>query len=66
MTQLNSFAMTGTAERFREGASAFRNAKDWAEECRNGLIMTADGRFKAMPRETAGVFWSQLAISVYE
>lgn len=53
MTQLNSFAMTGTAERFREGASAFRNARDWAEERRNELITTADGRFKEMPRETS-------------
>lgn len=28
MTQLNTFAITGTAERFREGVGAFRNARD--------------------------------------
>ena len=53
MTQLNSFAMTGTAGRFREGASAFRNARDWAEERRNEIITTANGRLKGMPRETS-------------
>ena len=53
MTQINSFAMTGTAGRFREGASAFRNARDWAEERRNELITTANGRLKRMPKETS-------------
>ncbi|KAL8700904.1 MAG: hypothetical protein Q9201_005199 [Fulgogasparrea decipioides] len=53
MTQLRSFAMTDTAGSFREGASAFRNARDWAEEQRNELIITANGRLKGMGRETS-------------
>lgn len=53
MTQLNAFAMTGNAETFRKGASAFSDARDWAEERRDELITTANGRLKAMLRETS-------------
>ncbi len=53
MTQLNAFAMTGTAERFREGASAFRNARDWAKEQRDQMIAAANGKAIGMPRETS-------------
>ncbi|KAL8765915.1 MAG: hypothetical protein Q9209_007158 [Squamulea sp. 1 TL-2023] len=53
MTQLRSFAMTDTAERFREGAGAFRNARDWAEERRNELIATANGKLKVIRSETS-------------
>ncbi|MCJ1402237.1 hypothetical protein MMC11_005457 [Xylographa trunciseda] len=52
MTQLNTFAITGTAERFREGVGAFRNARDWAKEQRDGLIVAANGRAMGMPKET--------------
>ncbi|KAI9747367.1 MAG: hypothetical protein M4579_007481, partial [Chaenotheca gracillima] len=44
MTQLNTYTLTGTAERFREGASAFRNARDWAKEQRDDLIAAANAR----------------------
>ncbi|KAI9841528.1 MAG: hypothetical protein M1837_000629 [Sclerophora amabilis] len=51
MTQLRSLAMTDTAERFREGASAFRNARDWAKEQRDSLIAAANGRVRDAPFE---------------
>ncbi|EGC44217.1 conserved hypothetical protein [Histoplasma capsulatum var. duboisii H88] len=43
MTQLRSFALTDTAETFRQGASAFRNARDWAKEQRDYSIANANG-----------------------
>ncbi|KAL8837690.1 MAG: hypothetical protein Q9170_002422 [Blastenia crenularia] len=46
MTQLDSYAMTGRADRFREGASAFRNARDWAKDKRDELITIANGKVK--------------------
>ena len=46
MTQLNTFAITDTAERFREGVGVFRNARD-------GLIAAANGRVMAMPKDTS-------------
>lgn len=42
MTQLRSFAMTDTAETFRQGASAFRNAGDWTREERDNAIARAN------------------------
>ncbi len=53
MSQLNTFAITGTAERFREGVGAFRNARDWAKEQRDGLIAAANSRVIGMPKETS-------------
>ena len=44
MTQLRSFAMTDTPDTFRQGASALRNARDWAEEKRKELIAAANGK----------------------
>ncbi|KAK3170693.1 hypothetical protein OEA41_002775 [Lepraria neglecta] len=42
--QLNSFAMTGNPETFRQGAGALRNARDWAKEKREELIAAANGK----------------------
>ncbi len=53
MTQLNTYAITGTAERFREGVGAFRNARDWAKEQRDGLVTAANSRVIGMPKETS-------------
>ena len=53
MTQLRSFAMTDTAERFREGAGAFRNARDWAKEQRDRHIAAANSRLIGIPKETS-------------
>jgi hypothetical protein len=44
MTQLNSFAMTGNPDSFRQGAAALRNARDWAKEKREALISAANNR----------------------
>ncbi|KAK3937685.1 hypothetical protein QBC46DRAFT_460692 [Diplogelasinospora grovesii] len=44
MTQLNSYAMTGKRERFVEGATAFRNARDLAKRHRNTFIQAANSR----------------------
>ena len=43
MNQLNAWAMTGNQESFRQGGSAYRNARDWAKEKRDGLIDAANG-----------------------
>ena len=44
MTQLNTWGMTGNPETFRQGATAYRNARDWAKEKRDGFIEAANGR----------------------
>lgn len=51
MTQLGGWALTGSNRQFREGASAFRNGRDWAEERRNELIAAANGRVTGIARE---------------
>ena len=44
MTHLRSFAMSDTVETFREGATAFRNARDLAKEWRDEAINQANER----------------------
>ncbi|RJE19523.1 hypothetical protein PHISCL_08147 [Aspergillus sclerotialis] len=44
ITQLNSWSMTGNIESFRQGASAYRNALDWAKETRDEMIRLANRR----------------------
>ena len=44
MTQLRGWKMTDTPETFRQGASALRNARDWAKEKREELIIAANGK----------------------
>jgi len=44
MTQLRSFAMTDAPDTFRQGASALRNARDWAKEKREELITAANDK----------------------
>jgi len=41
-TQLNGWKMTGNPEAFRQGASALRNARDWAKEKREELMAAAN------------------------
>ncbi|KAL9077322.1 MAG: hypothetical protein Q9157_003389 [Trypethelium eluteriae] len=38
VNQVRSFAMTDTPESFVQGAAAYRNGQDWAEEQRNAVI----------------------------
>jgi hypothetical protein len=44
MNQLRAFAMTDNRDAFRDGATAFRNARDWTEEQRNEAIKRANER----------------------
>ncbi|KAF2182612.1 hypothetical protein K469DRAFT_585737 [Zopfia rhizophila CBS 207.26] len=44
MTQINTWGMTGNADTFRQGARAYRNARDWAKELRDGAISQANER----------------------
>ena len=44
MTQLRCFAMIDSPESFRQGAAAYRNARDWAKERRDEFIRLANER----------------------
>ena len=44
MTQLRGWKVTDIPETFRQGASALRNARDWAKEKREELIVAANGK----------------------
>ena len=43
-TQLNGWKITGNPDTFRQGASALRNARDWAKEKREELISAANSK----------------------
>jgi hypothetical protein len=38
MNSLRGWLLTDSADSFRQGAAAYRNARDWAKEQRNRLI----------------------------
>jgi ERCC4-type nuclease len=42
MTQLNTWDITGNAKTFRQGATAYRNARDWTKEQRDEAIKRAN------------------------
>ncbi len=44
MNQFRSFAMTDSPESFRQGATAFRNGRDWTREKRDEFIRAANER----------------------
>ncbi|MCJ1461990.1 hypothetical protein MMC07_000590 [Pseudocyphellaria aurata] len=44
MTQLRGWKMTDIPETFRQGASALRNARDWAKEKREELMIAANDK----------------------
>ena len=44
MNQLGAFAMTNNADTCRQGATAYRNTRDWAKDKRDGFIEAANGR----------------------
>lgn len=44
ITQLDGWHITGNPDTFRQGASALRNARDWAEEKREELIAAANDK----------------------
>jgi hypothetical protein len=49
MTQINGWSMTGNAESFRQGVTAFRNAGDWTKEKRADAIKLANERANDRP-----------------
>ena len=52
MTQLDSYALTGNVNNFRQGVGAFRNARDLAREQRDILIDQANAVASAQPTDT--------------
>ena len=52
MNQLKGYAMTSDSETFRQGAAAYRNARDWAKEKRDGFIEAANGKVPATYNES--------------
>ncbi|KAI4116234.1 MAG: hypothetical protein LQ345_003317 [Seirophora villosa] len=61
MTKLNGWKMTGNANAFREGATAWRNARDWAHEERTMLISAANS--KVLHSEHSASFDSSIETS---
>lgn len=51
MSSLGSYSMTNNMRTFREGASAYRNLRDWAKEQRDSFIDAANERHKAAQAE---------------
>ncbi|EGD90487.1 hypothetical protein H112_01947 [Trichophyton rubrum D6] len=51
MTMVNNWGMTGNIETFRQGASAYRNALDWAKEQREKIIEAANERLARVESE---------------
>ena len=49
MNQIDAFAMTGNPQTFRQGATAYRNARDWAKEQRDEMIAVANRRAAGLP-----------------
>ena len=52
MHQLGAFAMTNNPETFWQGATAYRNARDWAKERRDKFIEAANARIFVIPTES--------------
>ncbi len=44
MTQVKAFALTSDSDSFRQGATAYRNARDWAKRQRDEAIRKANDR----------------------
>lgn len=53
MTELKAFRMTSDPKTFRRGASALRNARDWAKEKRDEVIAAANS--KALDMDKSGI-----------
>ncbi|KZZ89165.1 hypothetical protein AAL_07813 [Moelleriella libera RCEF 2490] len=49
MTQIKTWGMTGDADTFRQGATAFRNGRDWAEKQRDKIIKQVNNRVSCGP-----------------
>lgn len=53
MSQVKAWALTGDPDTFRQGATAFRNARDWAQEQRDTLITAANERARSTNAESS-------------
>ena len=63
MTQFNGWSMTGNPDTFRQGAAAWRNARDWAKEKREELIIAANDKlWKANHPELASSTQSSMSM----
>ncbi|KJK85104.1 hypothetical protein H633G_11068 [Metarhizium anisopliae BRIP 53284] len=60
-TQIKTWGLNGDADTFRHGASAFRNARDWAKEQRDIAIQQANERAKRVASFTASGLGLDLA-----
>ena len=52
MTQLDTYALTGNMNGFRSGVSAYRNAREWAQQQRDDLIASANCVARRQSTET--------------
>ncbi|KJK76312.1 hypothetical protein H634G_08372 [Metarhizium anisopliae BRIP 53293] len=55
MTQINSWSVTGNRDAFRQGATAFRNGRDWAKRQRDNAINEANERVRGGPTTSTSV-----------
>jgi hypothetical protein len=55
MTQLNTWGLTGNANTFRQGATAFRNGRDLAKEWRDKLVSAANERVDSLNAEPSTI-----------
>jgi hypothetical protein len=51
MTQIKGWDLTSDSDSFRQGATAFRNARDWAQEQRDTFITAANERARSSNAE---------------
>lgn len=65
MTQVGGWDLIGSVGQFREGISAFRNARHWAKEQRDRIIAAANARTSSRQVETTSALFvdNQLSLS---
>jgi hypothetical protein len=63
MTQLGSYAVTHSRERFVEGASAFRNARDMAQRRRDSFIQAANAKARQSDAEAPAEVDTTVAVA---
>ena len=52
LTQLDTYGMTGNINSFRSGAAAYRNARDWTTQQRDGFIAKANVKARRQSTKT--------------
>lgn len=52
-THVNSWSLRGNYESFRQGVTALRNARDWAQKQRNVLLSAANERAKSVAGQSS-------------